>query len=39
MTWRPTIAALAGLCLALSTAPLPAGAAATPPPNFAGRRC
>ncbi|MGC4757680.1 SMP-30/gluconolactonase/LRE family protein [Micromonospora trifolii] len=28
MTWRPTIAALAGLCLAVSATPLPAGAAA-----------
>ncbi|MEU8128807.1 SMP-30/gluconolactonase/LRE family protein [Micromonospora sp. NPDC049049] len=27
MTWRPTIAALAGLCLAVSATPLPAGAA------------
>ncbi|MEH0933034.1 SMP-30/gluconolactonase/LRE family protein [Micromonospora sp. CPCC 205558] len=28
MTWRPTIAALAGLCLAVSATTLPAGAAA-----------
>ncbi|MEU5783439.1 SMP-30/gluconolactonase/LRE family protein [Micromonospora lupini] len=27
MTWRPTIAVLAGLCLATAAAPLPAGAA------------
>src|SRR4051794_17335988 len=31
MTWRPTIAALPGLCLALTTASGPAGAAAAPP--------
>jgi gluconolactonase len=31
MTWRPTIAMLAGLSLALGTAALPSGAAAAPP--------
>ncbi|RQX13666.1 gluconolactonase, partial [Micromonospora chalcea] len=31
MTWRPTIAALTGLCLALTTAPGPAGAAPPAP--------
>ncbi|MBM0275236.1 SMP-30/gluconolactonase/LRE family protein [Micromonospora tarensis] len=31
MTWRPTTAALAGLCLALSAAPLATAAAAAPP--------
>ncbi|MFF0151752.1 SMP-30/gluconolactonase/LRE family protein [Micromonospora sp. NPDC005203] len=30
MTWRPTIAALAGLCLAVGSAPFATGAAATP---------
>lgn len=30
MTWRPTIAALTGLCLALTTAPGPVGAALAP---------
>ncbi|MFG1869257.1 SMP-30/gluconolactonase/LRE family protein [Micromonospora arborensis] len=33
MTWRPTTAALAGLCLALSTATVPTGAAAAPSEN------
>ncbi|WP_328849872.1 SMP-30/gluconolactonase/LRE family protein [Micromonospora zamorensis] len=31
MNWRPTIAALGGLCLALSAAPLTSGAPAAPP--------